>query len=83
MKRFLVLIALIISGCDGGNSSSSYTPSRSSSIPPEYNADGRPNTSYERQQAVTDQMVKQGVSRSDAEATTKAIYDAEREFQRK
>ena len=43
----------------------------------------RPDTSYERQNAVTDQMVKQGVSRGDAEATTKAIYDAERDFQRK
>jgi len=83
MKRLLVLFALVISGCDAGDSSSTYTPSPTNSIPPEYNSDGRPNTSYERQQAVTDQMVKQGVSRSDAEATTKAIYDAERDFQSK
>jgi membrane carboxypeptidase/penicillin-binding protein len=75
MIRILILSVVILSGCDGGSAPMN-------TIPPQYNPDGRPNTSYERQQAVTDQMVRQGVSRADAEATTQAIYDAEREFQR-
>ena len=72
----LFLVVLLVEG------GFEVTHSSSSSIPLEYNSDGRPNTSHERQDAVTEQMVRQGVPRADAEATTKAIYDAEREFQR-
>lgn len=81
MRKWFGFALFCIIGCAPQSSSSPGTSSKP--IPPEYNADGRPNTSAERRQAVTDQMVKQGVSREDAKATTDAVYDAERDHQRK
>lgn len=76
----LVCSGLLLAGCNGEVTTTRSSPSSMTNAV-EYRSDGSVNTSRERQDAVTEQMIRQGVAREDAEAATKAIYDAERAFQ--
>ncbi len=69
----LLLTSLAFYGCDGGGSSSTYTPtSRPSQVMTE-----------SHRQATVDHMVGQGADRSEAEAFTRALNDAQREWESK
>lgn len=52
-------------------------------VPPSYVAPGVVNSSNERQQFETVQLIRQGVSPSDARAFVDTLFEAEREAQRK
>jgi hypothetical protein len=71
-SAILLPIIIAISGCD-------QAPTNSTAPAPQRSAE---SMSPDREKAVADQMVRQGVSRTDADATTKAIFDAEREFRK-
>ena len=72
MKQVIILLLFTVSvGCD---SSSSYSfPSSSSS--------SSDVMSESERQAIVDGMVGQGVDRTEADAFTRALNDAQREFE--
>ncbi len=79
MKYVMILTALTLyaacTGCDGG-SSSSYSSGSSSTYTS--NSDVM---SESKRSDVVDHMVGQGASRSDADAFTKALNEAQRDYE--
>ena len=66
-------IFVLAMACGTGCGPADKPASSGSNIPPEYDADGKPNTSPERERAVRNQMVKQGADPAEASAFTKSV----------